>query len=139
MIELLNQIFATPMASLIMVCSIILLECLLSVDNAAVLATMVTDLPKEQRSKALHYGIIGAYVFRGVALLFASFIISIWWIKPLGGLYLMYLAYSYFKGASTEKTEDDYVDKNKNWIYRSTVRYLGKNPPISSLEKPKDI
>jgi predicted tellurium resistance membrane protein TerC len=71
---------------------------LLSVDNAAVLATMVIDLPPKQRSRALKYGIVGAYVLRGVCLFLAAWLVKIWWLKPLGGLYLMYLAFDYFKG-----------------------------------------
>ena len=83
-------------ASLI-VLNLILIESLLSVDNAAVLATMVMDLPANQRPRALRYGIIGAYVFRGICLLFAYKLVKIWWLKPLGGLYLLWLAVDYFK------------------------------------------
>jgi YkoY family integral membrane protein len=70
-----------------------ILEIVLSIDNAAVLAAMVKELPKEQQKKALTYGIAGAYVFRGLALLFASVLIKLVWLKVAGGLYLMYLAY----------------------------------------------
>ncbi len=83
--------------SLLIILNIILIESLLSVDNAAVLATMVLPLPKEQRNKALHYGIIGAYVFRGLCLLFASWLIKILWLKIAGGIYLMWLTYKFFK------------------------------------------
>ena len=71
---------------------IVALEAVLSVDNAMVLAVMVRPLPEHLRSRALLYGIIGAYVLRGLALLFATIIIQIWWIQLLGGLYLVYLA-----------------------------------------------
>jgi YkoY family integral membrane protein len=70
-----------------------ILEIVLSIDNAAVLAAMVKELPKEQQKKALTYGIAGAYVFRGLALAFASILIKLVWLKVAGGLYLMYLAY----------------------------------------------
>lgn len=106
--------------------SLILIESLLSVDNAAVLATMVLDLPKEQRAKALRYGIIGAYFFRGICLLLAEWLITIWWLKPIGGLYLLYLTFSYFKGLATPKDEsDDILDKKQNWFYRMTVGQIG--------------
>ena len=68
-VHLLQQIADKPIPSLMVVLNLILIESLLSVDNAAVLATMVLDLPKDQRKKALKYGIIGAYVFRGICLL----------------------------------------------------------------------
>ena len=82
-----QDIINHPGASLAIIGNLIIIESLLSVDNAAVLATMVMDLPKEQRDKALKYGIWGAYFFRGLAMIFASVLITIWWLKPIGGLY----------------------------------------------------
>ncbi|RYY37903.1 MAG: DUF475 domain-containing protein [Sphingobacteriaceae bacterium] len=114
-------------AGLLIILNLIVIESLLSVDNAAVLATMVLDLPKEQRSKALRYGIIGAYVFRGVCLLLAAWLVKIWWLKPLGGIYLLYLAFSYFKGkaASKDEKEEESVNKEQNWLYKVTVGAMG--------------
>ncbi len=110
----------------LIILNLIIIESLLSVDNAAVLATMVMDLPKEEREKALKYGIFGAYFFRGICLLLASWLVTIWWLKPLGGIYLLYLTYSYFKGKATLNDEgDDYVDKKGNWLYRVSVGSLG--------------
>ena len=82
------------MTEVLIFLNIIILEIVLSIDNAAVLAAMVKELPKEQQKKALTYGIAGAYVFRGLALLFASVLIKLVWLKVAGGLYLMYLAYN---------------------------------------------
>jgi YkoY family integral membrane protein len=81
------------MTEVLIFLNIMILEIVLSIDNAAVLAAMVKELPKEQQKKALTYGIAGAYVFRGLALLFASVLIKLVWLKVAGGLYLMYLAY----------------------------------------------
>ncbi|HVM44538.1 MAG TPA: hypothetical protein VM582_01285 [Candidatus Thermoplasmatota archaeon] len=72
--------------------TLILLEGVLSFDNAAVLAAMVRKLPPEQRKKALLYGLAGAYVFRTLAILFVAFIIANPILKIVGGLYLLYLA-----------------------------------------------
>ena len=91
-----QEILDNPLASAAIVGNLVIIESLLSVDNAAVLATMVGDLPKEQRQKALRYGIFGAYIFRGLCILFASFLIQFLFLKPLGGLYLLYLVYSHF-------------------------------------------
>lgn len=123
--ELIQQIIDNPIVALAIVGNLIIIESLLSVDNAAVLATMVMDLPKEERYKALRYGIVGAYVFRGLALLFASFLIKFWYLKPLGGLYLLYLVYDWYKGKQTESKEDDFIDKKGNWLYRATVGWMG--------------
>jgi YkoY family integral membrane protein len=123
--ELIQDILNHPGASLAIIGNLIIIESLLSVDNAAVLATMVMDLPEKEREKALKYGIWGAYVFRGLAMLFASILIKIWWLKPVGGIYLLYLVYGYWKGKQTVKTEDDVIDKKSNWLYRVTVGSLG--------------
>ncbi|WP_443939515.1 TerC family protein [Pedobacter sp. MW01-1-1] len=127
-------------AGLLIILNLIVIESLLSVDNAAVLATMVMDLPKEQRNKALKYGIIGAYVFRGICLLLASWLVKVWWLKPIGGLYLLWLAFDYFKKKSTKNAEDEEViDKNKSWIYKSTVGLMGKFWATVALVEVMDL
>ena len=122
--ELIKQIIDNPIPSLMVVGNLIVIESLLSVDNAAVLATMVMDLEEKQRNKALRYGIVGAYVFRGLALIFASFLLSLWWLKPIGGLYLLYLVYKWWKDKQSGG-EEETVDKNKNWLYKITVGSIG--------------
>ena len=42
---------------------LVLLEGLLSADNALVLAILVLGLPREEQRQALRYGIIGAFAF----------------------------------------------------------------------------
>lgn len=113
-------------AGLLIILNLVVIESLLSVDNAAVLATMVMDLPKDQREKALKYGIIGAYIFRGICLFLAAWLVKIWWLKPLGGLYLLYLAFDYFRKKSSKAEEgDEAVNKEQSWIYKSTVGLMG--------------
>lgn len=89
---------------LIVIFTLIILECILSIDNAAVLAVMVKVLPEHQQKKALTYGIIGAYVFRGAALLAVTWLTSFFWLKILGGFYLLVIAYKHF--TQEEKTEE---------------------------------
>jgi len=120
----LQDILAHPWPSLAIVGNLIIIESLLSVDNAAVLATMVSDLPREQQHKALRYGIIGAYAFRAICILFASFLIRFWFLKPLGGLYLLYLVYDYFKAEKSD--DDDAPDKGKSWVYKWTLGLFGR-------------
>ncbi|HEX7077224.1 MAG TPA: S49 family peptidase [Candidatus Eisenbacteria bacterium] len=75
---------------------LIVLEALLSADNALVLAVLVLPLPKEHQNQALRYGILGAFLFRIVATVFAVHLISWSWIKLVGGLYLLYLPVKHF-------------------------------------------
>jgi YkoY family integral membrane protein len=77
---------------------LVLLEGLLSADNALVLAILVLGLPRSQQRKALRYGILGAFAFRILATLLAVHLLAVAWIKLVGALYLLYLSYSHFFG-----------------------------------------
>src|SRR5687767_2636988 len=83
---------------LITIVLLVLLEGLLSADNALVLAVLVLSLPKHQQKQALRYGILGAFFFRGVATLLAVYLIELSWVKLAGAAYLLYLPYSHFYG-----------------------------------------
>lgn len=78
--------------------TLILLEGLLSADNALVMAVMVLGLPDRDRRKALSYGLLGAFAFRVVATLLAVFLIKLLWVKAAGGAYLLYLVWQHFFG-----------------------------------------
>lgn len=125
--DLMQQIIQHPWASGSVILNLIIIESLLSVDNAAVLATMVLGLPKEQRAKALRYGILGAYIFRGICLLFAAILIQIWWFKPLGGIYLLILAGKYFFGKKKDPDDPqaEIEHGKKSWLYRKTLGLFG--------------
>ena len=88
-------------SDLLTIALLVALEGLLSADNAMVLAVLVLGLPKRQQRKALRYGIVGAFVFRGAAILLAVYLIKLGWVKLLGATYLMYLVYRHFGGTQT--------------------------------------
>jgi YkoY family integral membrane protein len=83
-------------ADLVTVLLLVILEGLLSADNAMVLAVLVLGLPKHQQYKALRYGIVGAFVFRIAATVFAVQMIQLSIVKLVGGAYLLYLPYAHF-------------------------------------------
>jgi YkoY family integral membrane protein len=83
-------------SDLITVALLVLLEGMLSADNAIVLAVLVMPLPHDQQKKALRYGIIGAFVFRIIAVLLAVYLISMPIVKIVGGIYLCYLSAEHF-------------------------------------------
>ncbi|MEI6872283.1 MAG: hypothetical protein WCL08_08370 [Verrucomicrobiota bacterium] len=76
--------------------SLVIIEGLLSVDNALAIAAMARHLPEQQRKRALQFGIIGAYFFRGVCMALASWIIENPWLKIAGSAYLICLMCSHF-------------------------------------------
>jgi YkoY family integral membrane protein len=97
---------------------LVLLEGLLSADNALVLAVMVRHLPKNQQRRVLFWGIWGAIVFRGLALLLSSVLLKFWICKVIGGGYLLYLALSHFLAhkASSVGTSEGESSKNGRWL-----------------------
>lgn len=102
---------------LTIVLQLIFLEGILSIDNAAVLGAMVSVLPDDkpvpyprslkflqpstdrvfgmQQSAALKVGLLGAYLGRAAMLFVASFIIQNLWLRLIGALYLIKLAFAH--------------------------------------------
>lgn len=76
--------------------ALVVLEALLSADNALVLAIMVRHLPRKLQQKALLYGLGGAFVFRFIAIIFASIVLKQWWLQGAGALYLLALPVKHF-------------------------------------------
>ncbi|MBP0726697.1 TerC family protein [Bacillus sp. RG28] len=97
--------------------TLVILEGLLSADNALVLAVMVRHLPKTQQKKALFYGLLGAYLFRFLAIGLGVFLVKITWVKVLGGAYLLWLSISHF----VKKSSDDEEVQNKAMSFWRTV------------------
>ena len=94
-LEALGDVLTDP-ASWGIIGTLVILEGLLSADNALVLAVLVKHLPEGQRKKALFYGIIGAYLFRVIAIGIGVTLINIGWIKIVGGHYLLWLVLQHF-------------------------------------------
>lgn len=76
--------------------SLALLEALLSIDNAVILALMARELRPELQKRALRYGLIGAVILRLIAVAFATQVVKYPWLRALGGAYLLWLAIKYF-------------------------------------------
>jgi YkoY family integral membrane protein len=84
------------LSDLVTVGLLVVLEGLLSADNALVVAVMILGLPRVEQKRALQYGLVGAFIFRTIATLLAVYLIRLAWIKLLGGAYLLYLTYQHF-------------------------------------------
>ncbi len=97
--------------NLLSVLYLIVLEAVLSVDNALALAALVRGrLPNEADQKhALHWGIFGAYAFR-ITIIFAGvWLMQHEWVKWLSGGYLVYLGCSelFFKKHAADDGEGE--------------------------------
>lgn len=98
--------------------SLVLIECLLSVDNAIVLAAQTQKLPtKEEQEKSLFYGLGGAYLFRFLLIGVGTYLIKFWWIKVIGAGYLLYLSIKHFwKMAHPDSEKEAKKQKTKKRI-----------------------
>lgn len=86
--------------------SLIIIEGLLSVDNALAIAAMASHLPGKQKYLALKFGIIGAYLFRGLALAGANYFIAYPWVKIVGAAYLIHLMAGHFGDAEDDEQNE---------------------------------
>lgn len=134
----------------VIVIQLIFLEGILSIDNAAVLGAMVAPLPADQkipwppflkkigewlhpvlgyqRAAALKVGLLGAYFGRGLMLLLASFLIDNLWIRIVGALYLIRLAFNELGDSTpdveTEKEKQIAVQAVSFWHVVLTVELM---------------
>ncbi len=89
---------------------LILLEGVLSIDNALVLGLLAKRLPKHMQPRALTYGLVGAFVFRILAISVASFLLKWRVVKLLGGGYLAYVAIKHLWFEQETHTTHAHVD-----------------------------
>lgn len=87
---------------------LVLIEGLLSFDNALALAALVNKTLSDpaQRKKALTYGIWGAYIFRTAAIFLGVWLMAHDWVKLVAGGYLIYLAIKELAFSKGESSED---------------------------------
>ncbi|MEH7097363.1 DUF475 domain-containing protein [Neobacillus vireti] len=116
-LEAFKEVFTNP-ASWGVIGTLIILEGLLSADNALVLAVMVKHLPKKQQKKALFYGIFGAYFFRVIAIGIGVTLTTIPWIKIIGGHYLLWIV---FQNLLNKNEQDDEVQSRKKGFWRTVL------------------
>jgi YkoY family integral membrane protein len=83
---------------------LVVLEGILSIDNALVLGLLAARVEPQLRRRALSYGLIGAFVFRLIAVAAAAYLLHWSILKLLGGLYLIWIACKFFwKRAQTNR------------------------------------
>jgi len=99
---------------------LVVLEGLLSADNALVLAMMILGLPRADQKKALRYGLVGAFAFRTLATLLATYLIRVGFVQLAGGLYLLYLCYThFFRGGGEDERQR--IKPARPWLGMSAL------------------
>ena len=94
---------------------LIILELLLSADNAIALASLTKSLDSPLlRSKALNIGITISLLFRIFLILLSNILLKFIFIRIFAGLYLIYLFISNVFYSSESDTQDSDNDKSNN-------------------------
>ena len=103
------------------------LEKVLSVDNLFVMMAIFAwfKVPREYQHRVLHWGIIGAIVFRGIFVVIGSALMSLGaWVELLFAGFVLYAAWKMYKG------DDDGDDENEDFGNHPAYRFGKKIFPV---------
>lgn len=106
---------------LVTIAFLVFLEGVLSIDNALVLALIVKPLPKDLQKKALTYGLVGAFVFRVMAIGAAAYLMQWKWVKFVGGAYLLYLAIKYWLDKRKDEVKEAKAPQSQARAFWMTI------------------
>jgi len=98
---------------LIIVGLLVVLEGVLSIDNALVLGLLAKRVPKRLQARALTYGLVGALIFRMAAIGAATWLLQWTWAKLLGGAYLIYVSLKHFFFDEASKSEAELAPRRE--------------------------
>jgi YjbE family integral membrane protein len=82
---------------------IILINIVLSGDNAVVIALACRSLPAKQQKKAIIFGSIGAIVLRVILTFFAVYLLTLPYLKLVGAALLLWIGIGLLKGDDEEE------------------------------------
>ncbi|KEQ25801.1 TerC family protein [Paenibacillus tyrfis] len=83
---------------------LILINIVLSGDNAVVIALACRNLPAEQQKKAIFWGSLGAILLRIVLTFVAVWLLKVPFVQVAGALLLLYIAVKLLKGEDNAET-----------------------------------
>lgn len=110
--------------ALLVVVSLIVIEGLLSVDNALAIAAMASHLDEKKRKVAMTVGYAGAYGFRIIALFIADYIIDNHWLMILGAGYLIWLMCAHFAEQKEANPEEGDVVNVSHHSFPGTIAMI---------------
>ncbi|MDB5751626.1 MAG: putative rane protein [Ramlibacter sp.] len=112
--------FLTP-AFWVAVGQIILIDILLGGDNAVVIALACRGLPPKQRKLGIIYGTMGAIVLRVVLIAFALALLSVPYLKLVGGILLVWIGVKLLLPQDDHDEHGNIQSSDKLWAAVKTV------------------
>jgi len=114
---------------------LVVLEAVLSADNAIALAAIAQGIPSPQEQrKALNVGLVLAYILRIVLILAATWVVKFWQFELLGAAYLLWLVYSYFTSKKEEEEEQENPHHLGNRSFWQTIPLIAFTDLAFSLD-----
>ncbi len=106
---------------------LVMMEGLLSADNALVLSNFARKMKDpEERKKVLYYGMVGAIAFRALFIGLGTFVLKLWILKVVAAIYLLKMVFDHFKGEDTADDNDNAViDKYENTWFHKVIGLFG--------------
>lgn len=101
---------------------LIALEGLLAADNAVVLAVLVKHLDRKERARALFYGLLGAFVFRLIAIFLLVWLVQWWYVQAIGGLYLIYISVNHFVQMRKSSSDEEVKPKKQSGFWMTVLK-----------------
>lgn len=108
--------------------NIILLDLILSGDNAVVIGMAARNLPIEQRKKAIIFGAGAAIILRATLTAIAAYLLNIPLLMTLGGLLLLWIAVKLL----IEDSEEAHIESGKD--LRSAIKTIIVADVVMSLD-----
>ncbi len=122
---------------LLVVLLLVVLEGLLSLDNALVLGVLAGRLPAALQRKALTYGLLGALVLRFFAVAVAATLLRWRFLRLLGGAYLIFVAAKHFISDRSKKSSTApgaaATDERAFWLSVATIELTDLAFAIDSI------
>jgi YjbE family integral membrane protein len=100
--------FFTSPDFMIALMQIILINIVLSGDNAVVIALACRSLPPQQQKKAIIFGSVGAIVLRIVLTFFAVYLLSLPYLKLIGAALLLWIGIGLLKQDDDEENMESH-------------------------------
>lgn len=110
--------------AVMVIASLIVIEGLLSVDNALAIAAMASHLDEKQRKVAMTIGYAGAYGFRIIALFIADIIIDNHWLMLAGAAYLIWLMCAHFAGQKEAQADEGEAANVSHHTFAGTITMI---------------
>jgi YkoY family integral membrane protein len=104
--QILNSPFHIGIEAPVVLLILVVLEAVLSADNAIALAAIAQGLEdSDLQRRALNFGLVAAYILRITLILTATWVVQFWQFELLGAAYLLWLTYQYFSSEEGEDSE----------------------------------